>query len=360
MTLIGQLAGANTIAAEINSALSSEEFTEFKFAVAFARWSGLALIEAKLQAFASRPGNSIRAVVGVDLGGTTVEALTYLHELPSATVKILRSGNPHVVYHPKVYLFAGPEKWLSIVGSGNLSAGGLHANVEAAVLLHGNSREGNPAVTFFDELFEPKPPLTASHVQLLDNTLLDDLAKVLPAYTTSPPDRGSAYERTPNALDLSEPLPDIGRPPASTAKPVAAKKAEGVTPAVVHAPVTEATLYLELWEETGGGTQVQMPKEVFVDYFGATESTVTWIRLKTPGSTAPIPIRLQHFPNSTFRIPLSFVASTPRPAVLRFQRTAPDEYTVGVAVKGRHRRYPTWLGKCNRHTGARSKGWGIE
>ena len=112
----------NAIADELNARLLDAAYTRFRCAVAFVRWSGLHLIDQPLQRFANRPGTSLECFVGVDLGGTTIEALTYLHELPGCTLHVVRSGIPTVVFHPKVYALEGRNRWWVLIGSSRSGA----------------------------------------------------------------------------------------------------------------------------------------------------------------------------------------------------------------------------------------------
>ena len=356
---IEQLAGANAVAEEINDALTCKDYNRFRFLVAFARWSGLHLLDANLQAFATRSGTKIEGAVGVDLGGTTIEALTYLSNLPKSAVKVFRSGNPRMVFHPKVYIFEGTEKWRVVVGSSNLSSGGLFSNAEVSLVVEGKNGEPIPGYDYWDFVFNCRPPLEAHHVQVLDDDLLDELAPRLDAYTQAPPDRGKSKTAAGvAALPWQNAMPAVGRPPIpkKTTAP-AAKKARGGSAPPVTPPVGAGTLYMELWAETGGGTQVQISKDVFGKFFGATATTVTWVTL-TPPVGRKERVRLQSFPNDTYRIPLAFVRNTPRPAVLRFVRTGPDAYSVDVRPKGSSG-YADWLRRCTTRKTASSKAFGI-
>lgn len=356
-----QLAGANTAASEINDALASGNYQRFRFLVAFARWSGLNLLDAELQSFATRRGTAIEGAVGVDLGGTTVEALTYLAGLPSATIKVFRSGNPAMVFHPKVYIFEGATTWRAIVGSSNLSMGGLFSNAEASLIVDGDAGEPIPGFEYWDFIFNCRPPLLPEHAQVVTDALLDELAPKLDPYTKAPPDR--ARRRTASGvtpLPWRVAPPPVGRPPIPRKTAVPARKSPATgqpTTGGVTTPVGAGTLYMELWEETGGGTQVQLAKDAFTKYFGATSTTVTWVTLTLP-SGGKERVRLQSFPNDTFRIPLAFVRTTSKPAVLKFERTGPDAYAVDVRSKGRAG-YTAWLSKCNRQRNPTSKRYGI-
>jgi len=78
--------------------------------------------------------HTVRISVGLDLGGTSFEALQEL----LASI----NDNGHVwvfhnrgtaTFHPKIYLFHNTSDALLIVGSGNLTEGGLYTNYEASL-----------------------------------------------------------------------------------------------------------------------------------------------------------------------------------------------------------------------------------
>lgn len=76
---------------------------------------------------------SITIVTGVDLKGTSQEALEALLDLKiNSYVFYDRS---YITFHPKIYLFEGVEKSELIIGSSNLTSKGLFANVEASLLI---------------------------------------------------------------------------------------------------------------------------------------------------------------------------------------------------------------------------------
>ena len=102
-----QFAAHNPMRDVLLDCLRDKQSQRFRFIVAFARWSGLYLLDPEIQNFARRRGTSIEGFVGVDLGGTTIEALTYLSELPTARINVVESNMPSVVFHPKVYEFTG-------------------------------------------------------------------------------------------------------------------------------------------------------------------------------------------------------------------------------------------------------------
>jgi HKD family nuclease len=353
-----QVLGHAAVADEINARLGDSRYRVFRFAVAFARWSGLHLIDAELRAFTSRARHRMDGFVGIDLGGTTIEALTYLSEMPNSRIRVVRSGMSHVVFHPKVYAFEGPKDWVVVVGSSNLTTGGLHSNIESYLVVEGTPDDHS----VLEALFSPyeQAPFSAAHVRDVDAAYLREIAADLDHYTTSPPDRQEPPgTSSPGPLDPDfDPPTPLGRPPEQQPPGGAAPP---VAPPPIAVPVGTAQLYMELWDETGGGTQVQIAKQVFTDYFGAGYAATTYVTLDTPGGQL-VGVRLQWFGNVTFRIGLPFVgtsvAQSGRRGVLRFTRTSPDHYRVELRLQG-HPQYNAWLRRCDFETGQGHKHWGI-
>jgi hypothetical protein len=57
--------------------IKPRRFVKLRILMAFTRWSGLGLIHTELSTFA-KAGGKIEAILGIDVGGTTPEALRYL------------------------------------------------------------------------------------------------------------------------------------------------------------------------------------------------------------------------------------------------------------------------------------------
>ncbi len=357
--LRAQVAGRERIEALLKATLADRSYRELRILIAFARWSGLYLIDTELRAFTSR--GRLDAIVGVDLGGTTAEALDYMLNLRNTRVRICRSGNPVVVFHPKVFSFAGSGGWRTIIGSANATAGGLFSNAEVVVDLSGTAKESNPFDPIWERFSRPDPPYGPEHISEVTTELLDDLAPDLARWQSRPPDRGRRQGGTgPPAIDLSHPLPRPGRPPRPLppARKARRQRAQrGLAPIPPKRGTTPSVLYMEVWDETGGGTQVQFPKRVVHEYFGASEGQVTWVTLDTPDGREVN--RVQIFSNNTFRVPLRFMASRGRPAVVRMTRTSLDTYRVEVRSRS-DRGYQTWLSRCTNRTRSDSKRYGLE
>lgn len=104
-----------------------------RLAVAWAREQGVLWLEHVL---GGRIGE-IHAVVGINDRGTSVEALLRLMRL-CTSVRVFYK-HPRQTFHPKVYAFrggdAGVDSATLIVGSSNLTHGGLVTNIEASLVV---------------------------------------------------------------------------------------------------------------------------------------------------------------------------------------------------------------------------------
>ena len=104
----------------------------FWSAVAWAKRSGLARIQADLVAFRAAGGHAA-IVLGVDEGGATIEGLELAIKLFDEPYVFHDPGAR--TFHPKLYVVEGPSTATMIVGSGNATRGGLFTNFEASVVL---------------------------------------------------------------------------------------------------------------------------------------------------------------------------------------------------------------------------------
>lgn len=112
--------------------LDSGDYHTLSIAVAFAKNSGVLRVKSSLEKF-RKSGGQVNVYVGVDLGGTSYEALTNLLQLTD-TLNVVHSEMGQT-FHPKIYEFAGDAKGLLVVGSHNLTGGGLWTNFESSTLI---------------------------------------------------------------------------------------------------------------------------------------------------------------------------------------------------------------------------------
>ncbi|MDK9674742.1 phospholipase D-like domain-containing protein [Propionibacterium freudenreichii] len=146
-------------------------FDELKIAVAWAKRSGLGRVWDALNDFRAQ-GGRVLLIVGVSEGGATKEGL-------ELALGIADEGyvfhDPRRTFHPKVYLASSSGKRSLMVGSSNLTAGGLSWNYEASVWVDLDAGEGEGVTdevnTWFDTLIaetDSCSPLTAELIEDLE------------------------------------------------------------------------------------------------------------------------------------------------------------------------------------------------
>lgn len=120
----------------LRAALQGEygTFHTFQAAIAFVKQSGVQHLYEPLQQFVLS-GKTVRLVVGIDQQVTSEDGLKLLLEAVDSAGQIWinhTKGSRPVTFHPKIYLFEGTASAILIIGSGNLTSGGLFTNDEAS------------------------------------------------------------------------------------------------------------------------------------------------------------------------------------------------------------------------------------
>lgn len=153
-------------------------YDTFYILVAYVRESGVLRLQPAIEDFKSR-GGRVMAVVGVGQKNTSEQGLSLLLQLCDEVV-VHHNESRTQTFHPKAYAVekTGAKATL-LVGSGNLTAGGLYTNVELEVrseynLQNPTQRSGFDAFKrIFDYYSTPSPlsrPLTPELLQeLRDN-----------------------------------------------------------------------------------------------------------------------------------------------------------------------------------------------
>lgn len=109
--------------------LDSPHYHTLNIVVAFAKNSGVLRVKDSFERFRER-GGKINAYVGVDLGVTSYEALNALL-LCTNSLSIVHSEKSQT-FHSKIYQFLGDSIGMIIIGSHNLTGGGLWTNFESS------------------------------------------------------------------------------------------------------------------------------------------------------------------------------------------------------------------------------------
>lgn len=112
--------------------LKSNNYKNLNMIVAFAQNSGVLRLKEAIEHFRSN-GGSVNAYIGIDFEGTSYEALSSLLPL-SDSLYVIHLENTQT-FHPKIYDFLSDNIEVTIIGSHNLTGGGLWTNFESSVLI---------------------------------------------------------------------------------------------------------------------------------------------------------------------------------------------------------------------------------
>ena len=110
--------------------MADESFTRLDMSVAWAKRSGLRLLSDPLNAFTAR-GGRVRIIVGISAGGATRQGLELVMNL--ATEAYVFHDPSNRIFHTKCYVVRGEDSAVVVIGSNNLTRGGLVENYETAV-----------------------------------------------------------------------------------------------------------------------------------------------------------------------------------------------------------------------------------
>ena len=139
------LRGENRTGATLAGILESGTRRDFRFAVAYARRAGAALLEGPMRKFLA-DGGAVQGVVGINQGNTSHQGLALLSEVVGDGLHLRCGRKGGAVFHPKLYFFGKTAGKVApataVVGSSNLTRGGLRDNEECDVLLEDFSPDG--------------------------------------------------------------------------------------------------------------------------------------------------------------------------------------------------------------------------
>ena len=250
---------------ELLAALGDEKWTRFDGAVAFAKRSGVAQISEALQKFADRTG-AIRLTVGIDARGTTREGLETLLEALGGRARVFHNAatNPHPSFHPKVFLFSSDTSALLIVGSSNLTFGGLFSNHEASMVIELNLKRDEDAMAFkqvidmlsmwYDDAALTRELSNELILELSAAEMLGTESGAAPQAVEAEPDEATAAPRVAAALFGADPARGLPRIPHRAASTVQ-------TPAPQLAAATPPPLTVS-WSKVLSATDAQHPPRV--------------------------------------------------------------------------------------------------
>jgi len=151
---------------QLRSLLTGEhgQFDRFIATVAFIKLSGVSRISSALETF-RRSGGEVVIAAGIDHGGTSKQGLRSLRAVADRIFVYHDIAPQHRTFHPKTYIFEQNRKRaVVILGSGNMTAGGLFTNYEAHVRIELDLSDNADDKNFFTEVmskcapFRTRPP----------------------------------------------------------------------------------------------------------------------------------------------------------------------------------------------------------
>ena len=107
----------------------NNNYLSFTIFSAFAKNSGVLRLKRALEEHRSR-GGKVNAFIGIDLDGTSYEALLNLFPLCD-NLFVIHSESLSTTYHSKIYLLENNSMAWCAIGSNNLTGGGLWTNFES-------------------------------------------------------------------------------------------------------------------------------------------------------------------------------------------------------------------------------------
>lgn len=206
--LVTNLVQGSHHADQVNSFL--ENAVRFDCFVAFANGNGLDLFWDQLIEELDKEELRCRFVVGFDFYHTDPDFLYVVQELvndyPNQVELYVSGKKANLTFHPKIYYFGYPdETYRIIVGSANLTQGGLSLNHEASLAYQSGTRVpskhaghlGDDLTSLFDDL------LNAGEIEKATTVAIDEYAHRYQFYALH---RKAAENRARRACEEARPI----------------------------------------------------------------------------------------------------------------------------------------------------------
>ncbi len=160
----------------VKHVLQIDSPTRIIMSVAFMNARGLSFLHEDIKPIA----NKTTILTGIRNGITTAQGLKTSLEFGCST-HVVDTGSRNLVFHPKIYMSRNPNEARLLIGSANLTVGGLLSNIEASVILNLNLHEPDDK-TFVQQLEQQIDGMVAEHP---DNVLqISDLAAIEKLFAT--------------------------------------------------------------------------------------------------------------------------------------------------------------------------------
>ena len=250
-SLIVQAVSDDNHAEEITDLLTLDPITWVLVSVAYLREDGWAAVEAAIRPVADRA--IVFAGIRNDL--TSIQAVKRLLGM-NVQVYAVDTATRRSIYHPKLYVVANDAEARAIVGSANLTFGGMYNNIEVSAMMELDCADEddaaflNDAKDVFQKLMNEHPDHVfrirdAAHAEeLFTQGRLADESVIPPPSTGSTVKRGSRDSLDPMKLYF-KPKP---KPKATVAPPAVPPRAGATVAAAVVPPLAGPPVSHLVWQ----------------------------------------------------------------------------------------------------------------
>lgn len=300
---------------------------------AFASGSGVEALEPFFDIFLS-DGNSIEIVIGIDRNGTNREAVARLFALQESylgqfSCYVFHAPSNTDIFHPKLYVHRSLAYVSAIVGSANLTLGGLGNNFESLFAyrdLPVRSKEANHLMDVWNTYAAPKVPLKTRFLRRLTRTYARELLRTLPKSSSIEGDRASKGVKA-----VWESVSRVKLPRSN--ERIQTQRS------IAHVPVS-AFLLIDILTETRS-TQMQLPLAVVEKFFRFAkdqEGSIQLSYIRGGQVTQPIERKIvissgNQMQRLMRRIEMPQIAAQGRPLAAIFCRLAARKFAVALVPK---------------------------
>lgn len=288
MILHHQITGkAESICERLNALLSDADLKQVRFSVAYARWDGIGLLAKSLEK-ALKAGCRFESIYGAGNGVTTSDALQYglllQTQFPGQTYAgFIEDEFANAIYHPKFYEFVYSDRIVALVGSANLTGGGLARNGELVAEL---SCKSDDAIGKQLSAFWKAARKLAADVSVAE---IRRLAKSPGSGSERRDEVGGAKSGKPFLKVAAKTAPKPIFEKVLELPPTKTKQKSDLLAGMDSITERPKHLYLQIFErETGGqkgksGSAVQLPVATLGAYFGLGDGEEGTVTFRFPG-----------------------------------------------------------------------------
>ena len=204
-----------------------EDIEQVIVSVAFVNRSGTELLEKQLNEYSAKT----KAFIGIRNDITSTQGAKHLLDL-GISLFLVDTGSRSILFHPKLYLVRGAARARLVIGSANLTIGGLNNNIEAGIAIELDLENADEKALVegiernFDALTKDYPAHIIPITKVAELYDLQANGRLIDEMTTSPPRPASAATSA-----TGDPLPRIKLKVAPLRRALAATKKTAVKPA---------------------------------------------------------------------------------------------------------------------------------